>query len=99
MIRLDKKLQCNINREAANISALSSNKFNKDEILQAKKYYHLIKNKFYNILSLLILLLVKLLEKQIKTIEDPGEKQIKAIHNQGQVKTIKNMIMMMKIVH
>ena len=41
----------------------------------------------------------KAFEKQIKTIEDQGEKQIKAIQNQVQVKTIKNMIMMMKIVH
>ena len=31
----------------------------------------------------------KVFGKQIKTIEDQGEKQIKAIQNQGQVKTIK----------
>ena len=31
----------------------------------------------------------KAFEKQIKTIEDQGEKQIKAIHNQKRVKTIK----------
>ena len=31
----------------------------------------------------------KAFEKQIKTIEDQGEKQIKAIQNQVQVKTIK----------
>ena len=31
----------------------------------------------------------KAFEKQIKTIEDQGEKQIKAIQNQRQVKTIK----------
>ena len=30
-----------------------------------------------------------ILPKQIKTIEDQGEKQIKAIQDQGQVKTIK----------
>ena len=41
----DEKLQYNINREAAKISALSSNKFNMN-ILQAKKYYHLIKSKW-----------------------------------------------------
>ena len=33
-------------------------------ILQAKKYYHLIKNKWYSKLSLLILLLVKLLKNK-----------------------------------
>ena len=32
----------------------------------------------------------KAFEKQIKTIEDQGEKQINAIQNQGQVKAIKN---------
>ena len=32
---------------------------------------------------------LKDLEKQAKTIEDWGEKQIKGIQNQGQVKTIK----------
>ena len=31
------KLQCNINREAAKISALSSNKFNKGEYLTGKE--------------------------------------------------------------
>ena len=39
------RLQYDINREAAKISALSSNKFNKNEYLTVKKYYHLIKNK------------------------------------------------------
>ena len=30
----------------------------------------------------------KAFEKQMKTIDDQGEKQIKAVQNQGQVKTI-----------
>ena len=34
------------------------------------------------------LVLVKLLKNKIKIIEDQGEKQNKAIQNQGQVKTI-----------
>ena len=92
------KLQCNINREAAKISALSSNKFNKyeyltgGEILPSNQQQMIKQAKFtYSPLG-------KTFEKQIKTIEDQGEKQIKAIHNQGQVKTIENMIMMMKIV-
>ena len=37
------KLQYDINREAAKISALSSRKINSMNILQVKKYYHLIK--------------------------------------------------------
>ena len=52
--------------------------------LLVKKYYLLIKDKYYNKLNLLILLWKKLLKK--KKIEDQGEKQIKAIQNQGQVK-------------
>ena len=35
-------------------------------------------------------LLCKAFEKQTKTIEGQGEKQIKQIQNQGQFKTIKN---------
>ena len=31
----------------------------------------------------------KTFEKRIKTIEDPGDKQIRAIRNQGAIKTIK----------
>ena len=54
-------------------------------ILQAKKYQKQMieQTKFtYSPLG-------KALEKQIKTIEDQGEKQITAIQNQVQVKTIK----------
>ena len=40
----DEKLQYDINREVAKISALSSGKIEK-YILQQKKYYPLIKNK------------------------------------------------------
>ena len=38
-------------------------------------------------------------EKQIKTIEEQEERQIKIIHNQGQIKTIKKMIIVITIVH
>ena len=41
----DEKLQYDINREAAKISALSSNKIGNMNILLSKKYYHIIKNK------------------------------------------------------
>ena len=40
----DKKIQNDINREAAKISSLSSDKIGKYEILQVKKYYLVIKN-------------------------------------------------------
>ena len=39
----DKKLQYNISKEAAKISALSSEILIKMNILQAKKYFYLIK--------------------------------------------------------
>ena len=41
----DEKLQYDINREAAKISALSSGKLDKYETLLVKKYYHRISNK------------------------------------------------------
>ena len=41
----DEKLQYNVNREAAKISALSSGKIGSIYILLVKKYYLLIKNK------------------------------------------------------
>ena len=41
----------------------------------------------------------KAFEKQIKPIEDQGKKQTKAIRDQEQVKRIKNILMMMKILH
>ena len=41
----DEKLQYDINKEAAKISALSSGKIHKYEILQVKKYYLLIKEE------------------------------------------------------
>ena len=84
----DEKLQYDIKREAAKISALSSNKFNKyvyltgEEILPSNKKQMIQQAKFtYSPHG-------KAFEKQIKTIEYQAEKQIKAIQNQGQVKTI-----------
>ena len=85
----DEKLQCDINREAAKISILSSKKFDKykylagEEILPSNQKQIIEEAKFaYSPLG-------KTFEKQIKTNEDQGEKQIKVIQNQGQVKTIK----------
>ena len=43
----DEKLQYNINREAAKIY-ISSGKFKNINILQVKKYYHLIKVEYLN---------------------------------------------------
>ena len=85
----DEKLQYDINKEAAKISALSSENFRKyeyltgEDILPSNQQQIIEKAKFtYSPLG-------KAFEKQIKTIEDQGEKQIKAIQHQGKLKTVK----------
>ena len=77
----DEKLQYDINREAAKISALSSGKIDKyeyltgEEILPSNQQQIIEQAKFsYSPLG-------KAFEKQPKTIEDHGEKQIKAIQD------------------
>ena len=78
----DVKLQYDINSEAAEISALSSGKIDKyeyltgEEILPSNQQQIIEQSKFtYSNLG-------KAFEKQTKTINDQGEKQIKAIqHN------------------
>ena len=84
----DERIQYDINRKAAKLSALPSNKFNKhgyltdEEILPSNQKQVIEQAKFtYSPLG-------KAFEKQIKTIEDQEQKQIKATQNQGPVKTI-----------
>ena len=85
----DEKLQYDINREAAKISALSSGKLDKyeyltgEEILPSNQQQIIQQAKFnYSPLG-------KVFEKQRKTIEDQGEKQVKAIQD-NQLVNIKN---------
>ena len=85
----DEKLQYGINRKAAKISVLSSGKIDNyeyltgEEILPSNQKHITEQAKFtYSPLG-------KAFEKQAKTIEDQREKQIKAIQNQGQIKTTK----------
>ena len=75
----DEKLQYDINREAAKISALSSGKLDKyeyligEEILPSNQQQIIEKAKSnYSPLG-------KALEKQVKTIKDQGEKQVDAL--------------------
>ena len=77
----DEKLQYDINREAAKISALSSGKLDKyeyltgEEILPSNQQQIIQQAKFnYSPLG-------KALEKQIKTIKDQGEKQVAALES------------------
>ena len=81
----DEKLQYDINREAAKISALSSGKIDKyeyftgEEILPSNQQQIIQQAKFdYSPLG-------KDLEKQIKTIEDQGKKQVKTIQDNKQI--------------
>ena len=86
----NEKLQYDINREAATISALSSNKFNKYEYLTGEEILPSNRQQIIEQAKFTYSHLEKAFKKQIKTIEDQGEKQIKAIQNQGQIKTVKN---------
>ena len=77
----DEKLQYDINREVAKISALSPGKLDKyeyltgEEILPSNQQQIIQQAKFnYSPLG-------KAIEKQIKTIKDQGEKQVKAIQD------------------
>ena len=77
----DEKLQYDIDREAAKISALSSDKINKyeyltgEKILPSNQQHILEQTKFtYSPLG-------KAFQEQIKTIKEQGEKQVKAIQD------------------
>ena len=77
----DEKLQCDINREASKISALSSCNFKKyeyltgEDILPSNQQQIIEETKFtYSHLG-------KGFEKQIKTIEDQGKKQVDTLGN------------------
>ena len=85
----DEKLQYDINREAAKISALSSGKIRKYEYLTGEDILPSNQQQIIEQAKFTYSPLGKAFEKQIKTIGDQGEKQIKVIQNQGEIKTIK----------
>ena len=85
----DEKLQYDINRKAAEISALSSGKIDKYEYLTGKDILPSNQQQIIEQAKFTYSPLGKAFEKQIKTIEDQGKKQVVAIQNQGQVETIK----------
>ena len=84
----DEKLQYDINREAAKISALSSGKIHKYEYLTGEYILPTNQQQIIEQTRFTYSLLGKALEKQMKTIDDQGEKQIKAIQEQEQLKKI-----------
>ena len=76
----DEKLQHDINIEAAKISALLSGKIRKYEYLTGKDILPSNKQQIIEQAKFTYFPLVKAFEKQIKTIEDQGEKQVKALN-------------------
>ena len=76
----DEKLQYDINREAAKISALSSDKIHKYEYLTGEDIFPSNKQQIIEQAKFTYSPLGKAFEKQIKTIEYQGEKQVKALN-------------------
>ena len=85
----DEKLQYDINREAAKISALSSGRIDKYQYLTGKEILPSKQKQILEQVNFTYSPLGKSFVKQIKAIKDRGERQIKAIQNQGKIKTIK----------
>ena len=70
----DEKLQYDINREAAKISALSSGKTDKYEYLTVEEILPSNQQQVFEQAKFTYSPLEKAFEKQIKTIKDQGEK-------------------------
>ena len=77
----DEKLQYDINREAAKISALSSGKLHKYEYLTGKDILPSNQQQIIEQTKFTYSPLGKAFAKQIKTIEDDGKKQVEALEN------------------
>ena len=76
----DAKLQYNINREAVKIPSLSSGKIHKYEYLTGEDILPLSNQQIIEQARFTYSPLGKAFDKQIKTIEDQGEKQVKALN-------------------
>ena len=79
----DEKLQYDINRRAAKISALSSGKIDKYEYLTGEEILPSNQQQIIEQAKFTYSPLGKAFEKQTKTIEDQGKKQIKAIQDKS----------------
>ena len=77
----DEKLQYDVNREAAIISALSWGKIGKYEYLADKEILPSNKQQIIEQPRFNYSLLEKAVKKQIKPIEDQGKKQVEALDN------------------
>ena len=85
----DEKLQYNINREAAKISAWSSGKIHKYEYLTGEDILPSNQQQMIEQAKFTYSSLGKTFEKQIKTIKDQSQEEIKAIQDQWLVRAIK----------
>ena len=85
---IDEKLQYDINREAAKISALSSGKIDKYEYLTGEEILPSNQQQIIEQAKFTYSPLGKAFEKQIKTIQGQGEKQIKAIQDKQLVNNV-----------
>ena len=77
----DEKLQYYINKEAAKISALSSGKLDKYEYLTGEEILPSNQQQITQQAKFTYPPLGKAFEKQAKTIEDQGEKQVVALES------------------
>ena len=84
----DEKLQYDINKEAAKISALSSGKLDKYEYLTGEEILPSNQQQIIQQAKFTYSPLGKAFKKQIKTIEDQGNKQVKAIQDNNQLVSI-----------
>ena len=76
-------MQYYINREDATISALSSTKIDKVEYLTGEEFLPYDHSRMIEQAKFTYFLLGKTFEKQDKTFETEGKKQIKAIEDHG----------------
>ena len=76
----DEKIQYDINREAAKISALSSGKLHKYEYLTGEDILPSTQQQIIEYARFTYSPLGKAFNKQIKTIEDQGKKQVDALN-------------------
>ena len=77
----DEKLQYDINREAAKISALSSDEIHKYEYLTGEDILPSNQQQIIEQAKFTYSPFGKAFEKQIKTFEDQGKKQVDALEN------------------
>ena len=79
----DEKLQYDINREATKISALSSGKIDKCEYLTGEEILPYNQQRIIEQAKFTYSPLRKAFEKQIRTIEGQGQKQVEALRNKS----------------